>query len=117
MTRETVREKLLRLKNTIIAEREFAKQLDLQGMFAIMEEKEALIQILDQIDSLHPEDRKIAKEIQDENRRNAYLFRSTLNWIQETMEFFGKKSTPATYGQYGNTHSAPVNGRLLSGHI
>ena len=55
--------------------------------------------------------------MQRENRRNAYLFRATLNWIQETMEFFGRKTVPATYNPRGVAQNAAMHGRLLSGRI
>ena len=117
MTRETVRQQLIRLRDLIREEREYAKQMDLEAMARIREEKETLIQILDSVKELHPDDYKYARQIRQENRRNAYLFKSTLNWIQETMEFFGRRTAPTTYGQTGHTLAAPVNGRLLSGRI
>ncbi len=117
MTRETVRELIIRLRDLILAEREHAKQLDLQGMLDTQEEKSVIINALSQVDTLHPDDRKYAEEVQWENRRNAYLFKSTLNWIGETMEFFGRQTAPATYGQSGITTDMSSGGRLLSGSI
>jgi hypothetical protein len=69
------------------------------------------------VDRVHPDDREYAREIQRENRRNAFLFRETLNWIQDTMVFFGKKTVPATYSQRGAVQTNIINGRLLSGRI
>lgn len=117
MTRENIRELLIQLRDIIVAEREHAKELDLQAMARDMERKESLLQILNRVETLHPDDKKYAEEIQEENRRNAYLFKATLNWIQETMEFFGRKTVPMTYGQTGSTLNNTVNGRLLSGRI
>jgi flagellar biosynthesis/type III secretory pathway chaperone len=117
MTRESIHDYLTRLQEVILAEREYAKQLDLEAMISIQEEKEALIQVLSRVEVLHPEHRQLAKDIQAENRRNAYLFKSTLNWIQETMEFFGRKTTTSTYGRTGSSYAPQVNGRLLSGRI
>ncbi|WP_456388250.1 flagellar protein FlgN [Desulfolithobacter sp.] len=117
MTRETVRQHLIRLRDLIREEREHAKNMDLEAMARLRKEKEALIQVLDTVKDLHPDDHEYARQVRMENRRNAYLFKSTLNWIQETMEFFGRRTVPAIYGQTGQTMAPPVNGRLLSGKI
>ena len=117
MSREDVRHNLIRLRDCIREERECAKKMDMDGMARIREEKEALIALLDGIRELAPEDRKYARQIQEENRRNAFLFKSTLNWIQDTMEFFGRTTVPTSYGQYGAPATPTINGRLLSGRI
>jgi flagellar biosynthesis/type III secretory pathway chaperone len=117
MERESVRELLVQLRETIRAEREHATALDLPAMMADVRRKETLIQLLHSVKELHPEDRQYALDIQHENRRNAFLFRATLNWIQETMEFFGRKSVPVTYTPYGRSHTTAINGRLISGII
>ncbi|WP_448872782.1 flagellar protein FlgN [Desulfobulbus propionicus] len=117
MERETVRNLLIQLRETIKAEREHAKALDLPAMMADVRRKETLIQLLNSVSELHPEDQQYAREIQHENRRNAFLFRATLNWIQETMEFFGRKSVPVTYSPYGQSRTTAINGRLLSGIV
>ncbi|HHD63000.1 MAG TPA: flagellar protein FlgN [Desulfobulbaceae bacterium] len=117
MTREAVRNLLQQLRSIILSEREHAKALDIMAMATDMQEKEALLQVIGKFDNLHPDDRPLAREIQQENLRNAYLFKATLNWIQDTMEFFGRKSVPTTYGQHGTTTNNCVNGRLLSGRV
>jgi flagellar biosynthesis/type III secretory pathway chaperone len=117
MNRETVRNLLIELRDVILQEREHAKELDIQAMIKDVSRKEALIDALNTVHDLHPEDRAFVDEIRRENRRNAYLFRATLNWIQDTMEFFGRKSVPATYTPYGQTKASIVNGRLLSGRV
>ncbi|ADW18397.1 hypothetical protein Despr_2253 [Desulfobulbus propionicus DSM 2032] len=117
MERETVRALLVQLRETIQAEREHAKMLDLASMMADIRRKEAIILALNGVDTLHPDDQQVAREIQRENRRNAFLFRATLNWIQDTMEFFGRKSVPVTYNPYGRSQNSTINGRLLSGRI
>jgi flagellar biosynthesis/type III secretory pathway chaperone len=117
MDRETVRDLLCQLRDTIRDEREHAKALDLEAMTADIIRKEALISRLKDVDRLHPDDEHYAREIQEENRRNAYLFRATLNWIQETMEFFGRKTVPVTYSPQGISQNNAINGRLLSGRI
>lgn len=114
---ENIHDLLLRLRNVILTERRHAKDLDLPAMQQDRMEKEVLLNALATIDHLPPEEEAIAREIDRENRRNAYLFKATLNWIQETMTFFGHKTIPTTYGQTGSTMSKTVQGRLLSGHI
>ena len=117
MERETVRRLLVELRETIREEREHAKALDLNAMMADIKRKETLLRALNAVQSLHPDDQQFAREVREENRRNAYLFRATLNWIQDTMEFFGRKTVPVTYSQHGLSRNTTINGRLLSGSI
>ena len=117
MERDTVRTLLVELRDTIRAEREHAKALDMEAMLGDVRRKEELLRQLSTVERLHPDDRHFALEVQRENRRNAFLFRATLNWIQETMEFFGRKTVPVTYGQNGLSQNTLINGRLLSGRI
>ncbi len=117
MNRETVRDLLIQLRDTIRDEREHAKALDMEAMLADVRRKEGLLNALSTVRELHPDDRIFAREVQRENRRNAYLFRETLNWIQDTMVFFGKKTVPTTYSHRGITQNNTINGRLLSGRI
>ena len=117
MNRETVRDLLIQLRETIREEREHAKALDIAAMMMDVKRKEALLRALNAVETLHPADQQVAQEIRQENRRNAYLFRATLNWIQDTMEFFGRKTVPVTYSQRGLSQNTTINGRLLSGRI
>jgi flagellar biosynthesis/type III secretory pathway chaperone len=117
MDRETIRDLLLQLRDTIRDEREHAKTLDLAAMMADVKRKEALLRALNAVQVLHPDDQQLSQEIRQENRRNAFLFRATLNWIQDTMEFFGRKTVPITYSQRGLSQNTTINGRLLSGRI
>jgi len=117
MDRATVHTVLIQLRDTIRDEREHAKTLDIEAMMADVERKEILLRMLNSVTELHPDDRELAKEIRQENRKNAYLFRATLNWIQETMEFFGRKTVPVTYSHNGRSQNNLINGRLLSGRI
>lgn len=117
MDRATVRDLLLQLRDTIRDEREHAKTLDMDAMLADVQRKEMLLRALGGVESLHPDDREFALEVQRENRHNAFLFRETLNWIQDTMVFFGRKTVPATYSQRGLAQNNTINGRLLSGRI
>jgi len=117
VSRPAVHNLLVQLRDIIRDEREHAKMLDIPAMMADVQRKELLIRALNNVSELHPDDEEVIQEIRHENRRNAYLFRATLNWIQETMEFFGRKTIPVTYGQNGLSQNNLINGRLLSGRI
>lgn len=117
MTARTTHEYLVRLREVIIRERECATKLDMDGMVAAMNEKEQLIQVLVHVKSLDESDKPIAAEIRHENRRNAYLFKSALGWIRETMEFFGRSTVASTYSSSAGAVSSQVSGRLLSGKV
>lgn len=117
MTAGTTHEYLVRLRDIIIEERECAKVLDIKGMISAMSEKERLIEVLAHVKQIDEADKPIAAEIRHENRRNAYLFKSALGWIRETMEFFGRRTVASTYSATAGTFSTPVSGRLLSGKV
>jgi len=117
MATGTTHQYLIRLHDLILQEREFAKNLDLKSMTTAMTEKAELVQILAHVKIIDEKDKSIAARIRNENRRNAFLFKSTLGWIRETMEFFGQKTVTSTYSPNAYTVNSQVNGRLLSGKI
>jgi hypothetical protein len=117
MEARTTHEYLVRLRDIIFEERECAKALDMQGMIAAMNTKEELVKVLAHVKVIDDRDKPIAGQIRDENRRNAFLFKSTLGWIRQTMEFFGQKTVTSTYSASAYTVASQVNGRLLSGKI
>ncbi|MBU0943445.1 MAG: flagellar protein FlgN [Proteobacteria bacterium] len=117
MSPGTTHEYLVRLHNVILKERENAKALDMEALARTMEEKEEIIQILAHMKVLDEEDKEIAGIIRHENRRNAYLFKATLGWIRETMEFFGKRTVASGYSANAGMVNSKINGRLLSGQV
>jgi len=118
MTMEaTTHDYLIRLRDLIFEERECAKALDMKGMIAAMQAKEEIVKVLAHVQVIDEADRPIATQIRNENRRNAFLFKSTLGWIRQTMEFFGQKTVTSTYSSKAYTIASQVNGRLLSGKI
>ncbi len=117
MTAGTTHQRLVRLHQVILEEREFTKTLDMNSLTEAMQEKEELIQVLAHANQLDEEDKTIANSIRNENRRNAYLFRATLGWIRETMEFFGKRTVSSSYSADASMIHSKVNGRLLSGRV
>jgi hypothetical protein len=110
-------EYLVRLHDVILQEREYAKNLDIEGMTRAMGEKDELIQYLSLVQVLDEQDKPLAARIRSENRRNAFLFKSTLTWIREIMEFFGKSTVTQTYSSSAYTVPSQINGRLLSGKV
>lgn len=117
MEAKTTHDYLVRLLEVIYEERECAKELDMQGLNAAMARKEEIVKVLAHVKSIPDEDKPLAAKIRNENRRNAFLFKSTLGWIRNTMEFFGQRTVPSTYSQQGSTVSSRVSGRLLSGRV
>jgi len=117
MSARNTRDYLLALRQSILNERQQAIQLNIEGMYAAMAEKEEILRVLAHIKHLDDSDRDLAAQIRHENRRNAYLFKTTLGWIRETMEFFGKKTSTSTYSAAAGTINSSSNGRLLSGRI
>ena len=113
----TTHEYLIRLRDVILEERACAIALDMQGMIAAMQLKEELVKVLAHVKVIDMGDQPLAAQIRQENRRNAFLFKSTLGWIRHTMEFFGKNSVTSTYSSSAGKISSQVNGRLLSGRI
>ena len=117
MTAGTTHEYLVRLRDVILEERECTKMLDMESLVIAMQKKEELIQVLAHTARLEETDKEIAATIRHENRRNAYLFKATLGWIRETMEFFGKRTVSSGYSANGGITNSKVNGRLLSGQV
>jgi hypothetical protein len=113
----TTHEYLVRLRDVILEEREFTKALDMESLAEAMQEKEELIQVLAHVNKLDEADKIIADTIRHENRRNAYLFKATLGWIRETMEFFGKRTVTSSYSADAGMINSKINGRLLSGKV
>ena len=117
MSAITTHDKLVRLRDLIYEERQYARNLEMDKLHTAMEEKESLLNDLAVVKEISTEDQDIASEIRKENRTNAYLYKSALGWIRETMEFFGKRTVTSTYAADAGTVPAQVNGRLLSGKI
>lgn len=117
MEAKTTHDYMEKLLATILEERECAKALDMQGMTAAMAKKEEIVKVLAHVKSIDDADKPLAARIRNENRRNAFLFKSTLGWIRSTMQFFGQRTVPASYTSQGSTVSSRVSGRLLSGRV
>lgn len=112
-------EQLNQLYDLVIRERECARDLRLDELQDVVSDKEALMQELQFTEevSVTEADKELADKIRFENRRNAYLLWSALNWIRESMSFFGRKSAPDAYNTSGTVVNGTTGGRLLSGRI
>jgi high-affinity Fe2+/Pb2+ permease len=117
MIAATTSEKLKKLHELLMQEREYAKSLAVEKMLAAAKEKQELIRTLDPPEKMNSEDRALAETIQTDNRHNAYLFWSALTWIRESMEFLGKQVTASSYNAGGYTTNGVNNGGLLSGKV
>ncbi len=117
MIGQTPRDQLNKLHSVILKERECAKALAIEDMLAASQEKQELIHVMSSLSDLNKSDQEFAEIIRTENRRNAYLFWSALKWIRESMEFFGKQVSSASYNPNGNIVHNNSGGGLLSGKV
>ena len=118
MTAVDVRTQLETLLDLLRQERECAMALDMQGLQAVVENKEALLAglTLEREDVVGMED--LLRKIDNENRRNAFLLWTGLNWVRDLMGFFGKAAIAAglwTERQFQDPDEQ--GGRLLSGKV
>jgi len=117
MTRQQLHEQLTRLHEVILRERESARNLDLDQLALASKEKAMLLNNVQEVAEVDPESRELAERVRTENRRNAFLFWSTLNWIRESMTFIDQRAASSSYDPEGRTSSLRRGGRLLSGRI
>ncbi len=107
------------LHRIILEERQCAIDLDTDGLARLAEAKNRLLAELhgQQIDSEDPEARSLAETIREENRRNAYLFWSSLNWVRDILNFYSRQMTEPTYNPTGRKIERTGGGRLISGKV
>ncbi len=98
-------------------EREMAQTLDMAGLQKAVVAKDELLAGL----QLQSEDvvglEDLLRQVEHENRRNAFLLWTGLNWVRDLMGFFGKAAMPQVYGGNGSSRSLNEPGRLLSGKV
>lgn len=111
------KQQLSDLLELLQGEREAAKALDMGRLEEIVVAKEKLIADI----NLQPEEvaelDDLLRQIDHENRRNAFLFWTGLSWVREMMGFFGNAAMPQVYGQGGVRQTLTRGGRLLSGKV
>jgi len=117
MADSLVKHKLETLLTLLQQEREAAMTLDMASLQEIVEAKESLLSGFDpqavEVEGLE----ELLRQIDHENRRNAFLFWTGLNWVRDLMGFFGKAASPQVYGDSGQSRSLNQPGRLLSGKV
>lgn len=117
MAYSDIKLKLESLLDLLHQEREMAQVLDMPGLQSVVAAKEELLA------NLQPQPEEVVgledllKEIDQENRRNAFLLWTGLNWVRDLMGFFGKAAMPQVYGDGGQSRSLTEPGRLLSGKV
>lgn len=117
MTRSEVIGRLEQLLALLRQEREAAKALDMDALEETVQAKQGLLAGM----QLQTEDvaglEELLRQIEHENRRNAFLLWTGLNWVREMMGFFGKAAMPQVYGYGGTSQTLNQGGRLLSGKV
>ncbi len=117
MANSELKHKFEQLHQLLLDERERAKRLDIEGLQQVVARKEALLA------ELKPEAEEAAgmedllRQIDHENRRNAYLLLSGLAWVRETMRFFGQATAAQIYGCAGQSVKSRQEGHLLMGKV
>ena len=115
MSGQSLQLQLEQLHCLILRERECAKAVDLDALQAVSLEKEELLKQLELTDETSPVLRSLADKIKLENRRNAYLFWSTLKFIRESMSFFNSKIGQPSYGAGGRMLQSDGSGLVIKG--
>lgn len=117
MTVEQVQDKLTDLLDLLKQERRAAVELDMQELERVMACKQQLLSGFDPQPSDAQGLEELVREVDSENRRNAYLIWSGLGWVRQMMGFFGRSTAQTTYGLKGEAQASQVEGRLLSGKV
>jgi len=117
MARAEIKIKLETLLELLQQERKMATAIDMPGLQEIVAAKEELLS------ELQPQPEEVVgledllKQIDHENRRNAFLLWTGLNFVRDMMGFFGKAAMPQVYGGAGQSRTLTEGGRLLSGKV
>ncbi|MBN1958817.1 MAG: hypothetical protein JXQ81_06090 [Desulfuromonadales bacterium] len=98
-------------------EREMTKALNMEGLQKVVAEKEALLADLKPCREDVEDLQELLRQVDHENRRNAFLLWTGLNWVRDMMGFFGKAAMPQVYGGAGYSKTLTQGGRLLSGKV
>lgn len=117
MSQADVKHQLEALLDLLHRERDMAKALDMEGLQATVSEKEALLANLNPCREDVEELQDLLRQVDHENRRNAFLLWTGLNWVRDMMGFFGKAAMPQVYGGAGQSQTLTQGGRLLSGKV
>ncbi len=117
MAVERVQQKLNALLDLLQQERRAAIALDMQEFERLVTCKQQLM------DGFDPQPHEVEgvedllKQIEQDNRRNAYLIWSALGWVRQTMHFFGQSTVAQTYGGAGQSLRSKQKVHLLTGRV
>ena len=117
MAARELQNQLNRLHELILLERSYAKSFSMDELLATTKEKELMLQQLVPVADAGPEIHALAETVKRENRRNAYLFWSTLKFVRESMSFFNRQVTQTSYGAGGALVNRGSSGMVLAGRV
>ncbi len=117
MANADLKNRLETLLGLLLEEREKTKALDMVGLQQVVARKQALLAELNPLPEETEGLQDLLKQIDHENRRNAFLLWTGLNWVREVMGFFGRAAMPQVYGGGGQARMLTQGGRLLSGKV
>lgn len=105
------------LRRVLVEERACIRDLKMDRLTELLAEKKNLMSVLEKQSGTPPHLMEAARTVRSENRRNAYLLKSSLNWIRDLMEMFGRSQEPSAYGRNGDQVVLRTGGGLLSGKV
>ena len=113
---QQLQEKLNRLQEIILLERDCARSLQVKQLQQLQDEKGELVKELSTATERCPQEIKpMLKKIQRENIRNARLLHTCLGNLRQMMQSCTRQLTPISYGQRGNSIQSAACGMLLNG--
>jgi flagellar biosynthesis/type III secretory pathway chaperone len=115
---QNLAQKLKQLEDLILQERRFACTMQIDGLKQLQEEKGLLVKEIRALDGqCSSEQKQIAGRLREENRRNAQLLFTCLNYLRQAMHNCTKQLTPTSYGRRGNSLQSTPSGLLLTGRM
>jgi len=115
---QDLQQKLNRLEELIIQERDYARTLKVVQIKELQQEKGDLIKELQSENVTYSAEIKILiKKIQRENIRNAKLLHTCLGNLRQMMSHCAQQLTPVSYGKHGACVQNSPSGLLLNGRI
>ncbi|MCU0614213.1 MAG: hypothetical protein MUD09_03915 [Desulfobacterales bacterium] len=121
MGKEDLMGYLTELREIILAERQAAKELEVDKLVELAAQKECLLKkilpLSNAAEQLTLSEKELSETVYSENLRNAYFFWSALKWVRESMGFIGDKMYPESYEENGSVIKGRYSGALLSGRV
>lgn len=115
---QELQQKLNRLEELILQERDCARTLKVDRLQKLQQEKGILVKELQTEKETCPAEIKpFIKKIQRENIRNARLLHTCLSNLRRMMQHCTRQLTPISYGNRGNSIQNAPSGLLLNGRI